>query len=402
MTPEIEREYSRILDKIGAKLDLTDTQYEIATNSYHAVASWLDASDSPLRPYRPQISPQGSFRYGTVIRPLLNDEEYDVDLTCKLHIPKNQITQQLLKKIVGARLIQNEMYKRMLAPEKRRCWRLQYNDQFRFHLDIVPSIADNVEYIDQLINILQVPRSLAIHALCITDKETWDTDTDFPKSNPEGYALWFLQRMRVEFDRRRSLMAGQVQKRADEIPEYKVKTPLQRVVQLLKRHRDLCYKDNLNAPISIIITTLAAKAYQNEADIFVALRNILNTMESFIEWDNEGNRVVRNPVNPLENFADKWTDPERERIFFEWIDRAKQDFGTLIQKRGLPELAPSLKVYFGEKVVNKALDELAEETLKMREENKLFMTIGTGILSSQPTAKSITVTQHKPYGSDKD
>lgn len=402
MTPEIEREYSRILDKIGGKLDLTDTQYEIATNSYQAVANWLDALDSPLRPYRPHISPQGSFRYGTVIRPLLNDEEYDVDLTCKLHIPKNQITQQLLKKIVGDRLIQNEMYKHMLAPEKRRCWRLQYNDQFRFHLDIVPSIADNVEYIDQLINILQVPHSLAIHALCITDKETWDTDIDFPKSNPEGYALWFLQRMRVEFDRRRSLMAGQVQKRADEIPEYKVKTPLQRVIQLLKRHRDLCYNDNPDAPISIIITTLAAKAYQNETDIFVALRNILNNMESFIEWDNEGNRVVRNPVNPLENFADKWIKPEKERIFFEWLNRAKQDFTSLIQKRGLLELAPSLKKYFGEKVVNKAFDELAEETLRMREENKLFMAAGTGILSSQPTVKSVPVAQHKPYGSNKE
>lgn len=403
MTSEIDREYSKILDKIAEKLDLTDTQYEIATRSYQAVTNWLDAPDSPLRPYRPHISPQGSFRYGTVIRPLLEDEEYDVDLTCKLHISESQITQQWLKKAVGDRLKQNDTYKRMLAPEKRRCWRLQYNDQFRFHLDIVPSIPDSVQYIQQLTTLLAVPHSLAIHALCITDNETWHTDIDFPKSNPEGYALWFLQTMKVEFDRRRVLLAEQLKMSVDAVPEYRVKTPLQRVVQLLKRHRDLCYGDNLNAPISIIITTLAAKAYQNETDIFVALRNVLIRMASFIKLDEQGNRVVKNPVNPLENFADKWTEnPEKERLFFEWLNRARRDFDLLAQKRGLPELAVPLQQYFGEGVVNKALNEIAEQTLKEREANRLFMAAGTGFLSSQPTPKSVPVTQHNPYGSHKD
>lgn len=402
MTPEIDREYSKILDKIAEKLDLTDTQYEIATRSYQAVASWLDAPDSPLMPYRPHISPQGSFRYGTVIRPLLEDEEYDVDLTCKLHISESQVTQQWLKKVVGDRLKAKETYKRMLAPEKRRCWRLQYNDQFRFHLDIVPSIPDSAQYIQQLTTLLAVPSSLAIHALCITDNETWDTDVDFPKSNPEGYALWFLQCMRVEFDRRRMLLAEQMKMSVDAVPEYQVKTPLQRVVQLLKRHRDLRYGDNPNAPISIIITTLAAKAYQNETDIFVALRNVLSRMASFIELDEQGNKVVKNPVNPLENFADKWAEnPEKEELFFEWLNRAKRDFDQLAQKRGLPELAVPLQQYFGENIAKKALNEVAEQTLKEREANRLFMAAGTGILSSQQTPKSVPVTQHNPYGSDK-
>lgn len=403
MTPEIDREYSKILDKIAEKLDLTDTQYEIATRSYQAVASWLDAPDSSLKPYRPHISPQGSFRYGTVIRPLLDDEEYDVDLTCKLHVSENQITQQWLKKVVGDRLKEHDTYKRMLAPEKRRCWRLQYNDQFRFHLDIVPSIPDSPQYIQQLTTLLAVPRSLAVHALCITDNETWHTGIDFPKSNPEGYALWFLQTMKVEFDRRRMLLAEQLRMSVDDVPEYRVKTPLQRVVQLLKRHRDLRYGDNPNSPISIIITTLAAKAYQNETDIFVALRNVLSRMASFIETDSKGNKVVKNPVNPLENFADKWTEnPEKERLFFEWLNRARQDFDQLAQKRGLPELSVPLKAYFGEGVVNKALNEIAEQILKDREANRLFMAAGTGILSSQTAPKSVPVTQHNPYGSHKD
>ena len=52
----------------------------------------------------------------------------------------------------------------------------------------------------------------------------------------------------------------------------KSKLPLQRAVQLLKRHRDVTYANSTKeekaaAPISIIITTLAAHAYQGEGDV---------------------------------------------------------------------------------------------------------------------------------------
>lgn len=84
MTPQINREYSKILEKIAANLDITATQYQLAVQRYEAVGNWLDADNSPLKPYKPKITPQGSFRLGTVIKPLLEGEEYDVDLTCKL------------------------------------------------------------------------------------------------------------------------------------------------------------------------------------------------------------------------------------------------------------------------------------------------------------------------------
>ena len=43
----------------------------------------------------------------------------------------------------------------------------------------------------------------------------------------------------------------------EDVPTYRVKTPLQMAIQLLKRHRDIYFQNNNeNAPISIIITTL--------------------------------------------------------------------------------------------------------------------------------------------------
>ena len=60
------------------------------------------------------------------------------------------------------------------------------------------------------------------------------------------------------------------------MPAYKEKkSPLQRVVQILKRHRDLMFNGDESKPISIIITTLAARAYNKETDVLDALVNVV-------------------------------------------------------------------------------------------------------------------------------
>ncbi len=119
----------------------------------------------------------------------------------------------------------------------------------------------------------------------------------------------------------------------DEIPLFRRKAPLQRAVQLLKRHRDQMYKgDEDRKPISIIITTLAARAYNGEQDIESALASILSKMESLVNPDAPR---VPNPVNPAEDFADRWPMPQHkylqlEENFFLWLRAAKADFSNLL------------------------------------------------------------------------
>ena len=74
-------------------------------------------------------------------------------------------------------------------------------------------------------------------------------------------------------------------------------------------------------PISIIITTLAARAYRNQPDIYQALTGIVRDID--MNWGKAGyveNRNgtwwVPNPVDDGENFADKWNEyPERREAF---------------------------------------------------------------------------------------
>ena len=61
-------------------------------------------------------------------------------------------------------------------------------------------------------------------AIAITDKTLPNyscIDSDWPRSNPKGYAAWFRSRMEIEFNARREFLAESMQARVDEVPEYK-------------------------------------------------------------------------------------------------------------------------------------------------------------------------------------
>ena len=74
------------------------------------------------------------------------------------------------------------------------------------------------------------------------------------------------------------------------------------------------FKDDKNAkPTSIIITTLA-RAYNGEPDLYSALNSILSQMGELV---NTKNPRVPNPVDPGEDFADRWSMPEYKDLYLE-------------------------------------------------------------------------------------
>ncbi len=120
----------------------------------------------------------------------------------------------------------------------------------------------------------------------------------------------------------------------DDLPTHRWKTPLQQGVQFLKRHRDVMFEKNSEVkPISVILTTLAGRAYKGESDIYETLKGILSRMEGFIQPFSPR---IANPVNPKEDFADKWNTRKGrelglERNFRLWVRQAKSDLELLGQ-----------------------------------------------------------------------
>jgi hypothetical protein len=327
-----------VIDNMVKLLELPDSAYDKARKRYEDLGEWFDRDESTVSGNNPHIFPQGSFRLGTAIRPLDESEEYDLDLACKLRdgIGKDSHTQETLKKLIGVEL---EAYRKARGIKnelgaKHRCWRLEYQDGLSFHMDIVPCIPADEKRRKAILESIRktgldefVAGSASQTTISITDdrhegyKHICD---DWNISNPEGYAKWFEYRMNPQ-QTRILLEKAQV----DDVPLFKKKTPLQRVIQILKRHRDNWSKDNPDSkPISIIITTLAARAYNGETDIVAALGNVLEKMGGLV---NPTRPRVPNPVDPEEDFADSWYRQDclhlrLEKNFNDWLLQARTDF----------------------------------------------------------------------------
>ena len=332
-TKALTQQAQDYLEALADELEISDDRYESAENSYNSLGRWLNRDDSPLKRFGPSVYSQGSFRLGTVIKPLTNDEEYDVDSVCELTLlEKSQLTQSQLKAMVGAEVEAYRKSQNMVKPlrEGRRCWVLDYADGAQFHMDVVPALP-NSESQRILLEARGLDASYAHSAIVITDNEHLYyqvVSDDWPRSNPKGYAHWFRGRMTAIFEQRRRVLAEMVKASVEEIPDYRVRTPLQSAIMILKRHRDIMFVGRKEVrPISIILTTLAAHSYEGEGTIADALLAILTKMDWFIGKDADGNHLIANPTDPMENFADKWVaHPDRADAFFDWLEQARQDF----------------------------------------------------------------------------
>lgn len=332
-----------IIEVLTEAIDIPESTYDKAERRYKELGDWFGRKESICAPYEPHIFPQGSFRLGTVIRPLNTDEEYDLDLACELRdsVFKDTHSQEQLKKMVGSEVETYREYRGIESEkeEKHRCWRLQYKDDIKFHMDIVPCIPEGEQqrkYIKAAMTRLGSEETLADTVAALTVAITDDRhphyrhlNDEWNISNPEGYARWFEFRMKLakQFLEKRILVAKAAD--VDKLPMYQWKTPLQRCVQILKRHRDVMFADHPAAkPISVIITTLAARGYTGEINIDEAMRNILTNIENLVS--RQAPRIP-NPVNPDEDFAEKWATREGlsmrlEDNFWMWFEQAKSDF----------------------------------------------------------------------------
>ncbi len=340
-----DRLFGELLRNLSDSLDITETQYLDAVKRYEAVGKWLGEEGSKLSHFKPKLFPQGSFRLGTMVKPISGADEYDLDLVCELNLEKKMITQESLKQIVGERLELHPIYSKILE-QKRRCWTLNYAESTHFHMDILPAIPD----MDYLFHYSSIPSNLSNESILITDTNLYH----WQHSNPKGYAKWFKEQMKKAFQKSAALIAEEARIEIEEVPEYRVKTPLQRVVQLLKRHRDIMFKENReNKPISIIITTLAAKYYDDEVNIFEALTNVVYKMQND---DGIRNNEIYNPTDPSENFADKWKEkPLLSDFFIQWLEKVSSDVNSASQNRLINDMAKSMGPIFGAKNVNEAV-----------------------------------------------
>lgn len=360
-----------LLDIICGKLQLTLTQYKQAEERYLTIGRWLSAADSIIATYQPIIYPQGSLRINTTVKPILHNE-FDLDLVLELRAAAcNDFPQPVsLLDFVEYRVRQHGLYSRMYE-RKNRCIRITYENDF--HLDILPACADETR---------------GGTCLLVPDRKA----NAWKASNPIGYADWFERqaaRLTVEM----------AERHIDPLPrqeEFERKAPLKLATQLFKRDRDVRYRRTPEqAPISIVLTTLAGLLYRAQQSVSHAMADILSGIVSTLPT---GDRLrVYNPSNLAEDLSERWdNDRNAYALFVDGIRKLHNTWQSLMESRGIDDVSRILEGLFGETTAKQAIVEFAERNNKRRLAGELGVT-SAGIITTTKTG-TIPIKANTFYG----
>lgn len=341
--------------KLISELDISPTLYRNAVQKYENITAYLVNHGIDADMY-----PQGSFALGTVVRPYSKDKEtnYDLDFICQVKGSRNSFTPSELRKEIQDVLSSSDLYGGKLVPCDE-CFTIEYADVngIGFSIDIVPATDEDIAIKQELYNLCDNPElintAIAIPRYSQQKVYNWITN------NPKGYRQWFESinepfRLYSRDNYRKALFEANqsIYNSVEDIPIAMERSPLQRVIQILKHHRNVYYShindgDTLK-PISAIINTVVTQiAFSASPTLstYELLEHVLNEFEIYSNHQtlsvdsfrqNYGNRsviakdngkwIILNPANPKDNLADKWNQtPEIARRFFLWINTAKHE-----------------------------------------------------------------------------
>ena len=364
-------EIDDLLDRICEKITINEEMFNLVTKEYTDLGRWIGEKTPNMKM---RIFPQGSFALGTVIKPISENDDYDIDLVCELDRDYGLIAEVYKKEVSFKWLTQYKKHEKDLE-DKHRCWHVEYDDIKNFHMDVVPAYNHGV---------------LGIK---ITEKidGPYGSTYRYINSNPEGYIAWFFEinkkssaRLYESYAKRNGVRVNDSAE-IDKIKRNKIKTTLQKAIILLKRHRDIMFKDNPDdKPISIIITTLAALCYEDTDSISKVLTKFFDFAPAYLKSHcYNGVYYVTNPVDSSDNFANKWEEkPERREAFLKWLGQASNDLNVnrMLQK-DRTALGQYLKTVLGEGVVRKVYDEAASKDREAIRSGDLKVDASRGMLS---------------------
>jgi len=370
-----EAQIDDLLMRICRRLQLDDTRFSQAETSYHAVGDWIE-SQPHTRILRPTIYSQGSMLLKTTVKPLAGDE-YDLDFVCEFDCTTAYFRDPVDALDLIERTLRSNLTYAAMVERKKRCIRLNYAN--KFHLDVLPACAD--------------PRR-GETCILIPDRELGE----WTASNPRGYAAWFASCARRRF-------VHKLLEKAEPLPRPECaeqKLPLERSVQLLKRWRDVRYRQNPKiAPPSILLTTLAAQHYRGDQSVALAMFEILHQIND--EAENAGSRiVVLNPQNPDEDFSERWN--EQPAAYAEFVGRIAEfnnNWSELLRMRGTEKIAKALESMFGESVAKQAVTDQLREIEAARSRSQLSIHRASGLVTVATGASVKPIPTNTFFGDEK-
>jgi len=240
------------------------------------------------------IKPQGSFRQGTIIKPVDSDLDFDVDLLFEMKPVEGWEPADYPLKLANE-FRKLERYKDKVDTRgKTRCVTIDYESDF--HIDMVPAIT------------------LAGGQQVIMNKTT----NAYEATDGDGYAKWF--------DRQNAITG---------------KKHLTKVVRLLKYIRDS--QGSFEVKSVLLTTVVGGRILSTDVqsrdypDLPTAFLTIITRLDQYLQA-NPNMPIVVNPVLPSEDFNRKWNQAQyskfREKIH-EYAQAAGEAYHELDEAKSL-------------------------------------------------------------------
>jgi hypothetical protein len=373
VSKDFSSELDDLLFQICEELQITPGRHALAVERYETLNKVLESSGSPFRQFRPEIYAQGSMALGTTVAPIKGP--HDLDFVLELSLDHRTVDPMSLIRTLFEFLRKHGTYHPM-ATLKNRCVRIEYADDF--YMDVLPACVNG-----------------AVGGTCIKVPDC--ALQGWSDSNPKGYIEWFKKKCRMILIRR-------MMDKAEPIPDQQAvaeKEILQLVVQLSKRWRDLRYAnaDPKLAPISVVLTTLAAETYRGERSVSQALTSMLSGVVDLIDQSRrrgEQHLHLCNPSNVAEDLTERWAS---KPAAYDAFERGIRDFhrrwSQLIARQG--NVKEDLVALFGEPVAV-VLKKRAELRHGARIDGKLGVSSSGLITSVAGTAAPLK--PHTFYGEE--
>lgn len=276
-------------------VNLNSTRVKRAKDGFETIERFLQNNDL-FGPLIKEVTEQGSIRQKTIIKPVGEDDEFDVDLLFLMDEKQEWEPKDYLINLHNE-FKKSDRYKDLVDRKgKSRCVTIDYADDF--HIDIIPSI--------QLFD--------TSHIMNKNQNTLEPTDGD-------GYALWFSDQNKT---------AGN--------------DNLVKVVKLIKYIRD--YKNTFSVKSVLLTTLFGYHADTFYEDLPTALKGLTNNVNNFLQ-ENPEMPEVYNPVLPSENFNRHWNQ-EKYNNFREKFNGLTQKINTAYGLLDEEESIEKWKEIFGD------------------------------------------------------
>ena len=338
-----------LLADVAIRIQLSQTDYDRATQRYQTINAWIEREGSPLKDRVELLYPQGSMATGSTTASRLRTDEFDIDIAAQLDLPLDVTPSVALHLLYEA--VRGEPGSRYYRMTKRRtrCVTVDYTDNM--HLDVTPMVrrAGTRERESVIFHHrAEVPHEPSYRLI----------------ANPYGFAEWFKESTPVDRDfsisfhnRAREYEAGVALMTADSEPVPPRQPPPRKsraviVLQLLKRWRNVRYDTRrVRRPPSIMISKLVADSANATASLVGELLHQARYMLSeFLRWHNAGRLIhVANPCCPQDVLTDRWPGSLAEQeVFVGDLTKLVAQVERLVSGCALDEMKAIMVELFGE------------------------------------------------------